>query len=98
MRARRAAAAAALASALIGFAAAQAQQAAPAPTTQATAPAADDKPVPAPGAKPFNTKCPVLTDEDVVPKHTVTWRGVNVGLCCAKCQKKFIANPQAYVA
>src|SRR5262245_22371049 len=54
------------------------------PATPAATPGADDKPVAAPGAKPINAKCPILTDEDSVPKYTVTWRGVNIGLCCAK--------------
>jgi len=67
-------------------------------STPAATPGADEKPVPAPGAKPINTMCPILTDEESVPKYTVSWRGVNIGLCCAKCQKKFLANPTAYLA
>ncbi len=45
---------------------------------------------------PINSKCPVLPEEDVDPSITVAWEGRTVALCCAKCQRKFLQDPQAY--
>lgn len=44
------------------------------------------------------TMCPVLTDEKIDPTMYVEYQGKRVYLCCAMCRKKFLANPQAYIA
>ncbi|MGQ0553220.1 MAG: DUF2231 domain-containing protein [Planctomycetota bacterium] len=48
--------------------------------------------------EPINTLCPVMTDEEVVAKYSVEYRGQVVGLCCAKCQRKFNEDPSLYIA
>ena len=45
-----------------------------------------------PGAKAINSKCPV-TGKDVDPTHIVTFEGKAVGLCCEKCEAKFVKAP-----
>ena len=48
--------------------------------------------------KPLNPKCPVLTDEDSDPAIFVEYQGKRVSFCCHKCQRKFLAEPEKYVA
>jgi uncharacterized membrane protein/YHS domain-containing protein len=47
---------------------------------------------------PINTKCPVMTEEDVDPEITVEYMGRTIGFCCDRCVKKFQADPQRYLA
>lgn len=47
--------------------------------------------------QPINTMCPVMTDEEVVPKYTLEWDGKTVGFCCRKCLGRFGGNPEKYV-
>ena len=46
--------------------------------------------------KAINTKCPV-SGKDVDPAHVVLFEGKFVGLCCDKCQAKFVAEPKKYI-
>lgn len=48
-----------------------------------------------PGA---NTMCPVLTDEPVDPEIWVDYQGRRVYLCCQRCRKQFLENPEQYLA
>jgi hypothetical protein len=36
---------------------------------------------------PTNTKCPIMTDDDVEAEHSVEMGGVKIALCCGKCEK-----------
>ena len=47
-------------------------------------------------AKAINTKCPV-SGKDVDPAHVVVFEGKAVGLCCDKCEAKFVAEPKKYI-
>lgn len=47
-------------------------------------------------AKAVNTKCPV-SGKDVDPAHVVLYEGKAVGLCCEKCEAKFVAEPKKYI-
>ncbi len=42
--------------------------------------------------------CPVLTDEPIDPAMGVEHDGQQVYLCCARCRKKFLANPDLFLA
>lgn len=44
----------------------------------------------------MNLMCPVLMDEKVDPEVFVEYEGRRLYLCCQKCQRKFVANPQRY--
>lgn len=47
----------------------------------------------------LNSMCPVLTDEPVDPEIVpVEYKGINIGFCCNKCRRKFLADPEEYVA
>jgi len=46
--------------------------------------------------KAVNTKCPV-SGKDVDPAHVVLFEGKAVGLCCDKCEAKFVAEPKKYI-
>lgn len=52
----------------------------------------------APGEGPVNTQCPVTPGETVDPRFTVMFKGVEIGLCCRKCEAKFNENPETYFA
>ena len=41
--------------------------------------------------------CPVMTEEEVDPEMTITFRGKTVAFCCDTCIKKFRANPDRYL-
>jgi len=47
---------------------------------------------------PVNTECPVTPGETVDPRFTVMYEGVEIGLCCRKCETKFNENPEEYFA
>ena len=47
--------------------------------------------------KPFNTICPV-TSEEVDPEITYTYKGKTYALCCNKCLKKIKADPEKYIS
>jgi len=44
-----------------------------------------------------NTKCPIMTDDDVDKEETIEFEGVKVGLCCGKCGKLFSTNARYYI-
>ena len=48
-------------------------------------------------AQDINKMCPVMTDEEVDPEMTITFRGKAVGFCCDICIEKFKANPDRYL-
>ncbi len=48
-------------------------------------------------AQEINTMCPVMTDEEVDPEKTITFRGKTVGFCCDICIEKFKGNPEKYL-
>ncbi len=48
-------------------------------------------------AQEINKMCPVMTDEEVDPEMTITFRGKAVGFCCDICIEKFKANPDRYL-
>ena len=48
-------------------------------------------------AVPRNEWCPVLTDEPIESKFTISYQGETVGLCCNKCKRKFLKNPEKYL-
>jgi uncharacterized membrane protein len=48
--------------------------------------------------QPINAMCPVMTDEEVVPKHSLEWRGRTIGFCCRKCVARFGREPEAFLA
>lgn len=52
-----------------------------------------DTPAPA----PINAMCPVMTDEEVVPKYSIEWNGQTIGFCCRKCVGRFERGPEQYV-
>src|SRR5688572_35832 len=60
--------------------------------TSETQPAADGQ---APAAP---IMCPVMTDEEIDPNIFVMYKGQKVLLCCQKCRRKFLAEPEKYVA
>jgi uncharacterized membrane protein/YHS domain-containing protein len=45
-----------------------------------------------------NPMCPVLTDEATDPDVWVKYQGRKVWFCCQKCKRKFLADPQPYLA
>jgi uncharacterized membrane protein/YHS domain-containing protein len=45
---------------------------------------------------PVNVMCPVTTDEPVDARITVNYQGKEIGFCCQKCRRQFLANPQDY--
>ena len=45
----------------------------------------------------INTMCPLLPDEPVDPRYIVTYQGQEIGLCCVKCKRKFLKDPEAWV-
>ena len=47
-------------------------------------------------AKPVNTKCP-LTDEDIDPAVTTSYKGKTVAFCCKDCVKDFNKDPEKYM-
>ena len=48
-------------------------------------------------AQEINKICPVMTEEEVDPEMTITFRGKTVAFCCDTCIKKFRANPDRYL-
>ncbi len=58
---------------------------------------ADEK-APATQPTPINKTCPVMEDEPINPKITVTHEGKTVGLCCKQCIRKFKGDPDKYLA
>ena len=44
-----------------------------------------------------NTKCPIMTDDDVDTEETVEFEGIKVGLCCGKCGKLWTKNAKYYI-
>lgn len=51
-----------------------------------------------PSRRLVNDRCPVTTDEFASPLHEIQFKGVAVRFCCAKCQRRFQENPEAYLA
>jgi YHS domain-containing protein len=47
--------------------------------------------------KPFNTICPVSTEE-ADPEITHTYKGKTYALCCNNCLKKFKKDPGKYIS
>ena len=47
--------------------------------------------------KPFNTICPVSTEE-ADPEITYTYKGKTYALCCNNCLKKFKKDPEKYIS
>ncbi|MHC4836945.1 MAG: YHS domain-containing protein [Planctomycetota bacterium] len=47
--------------------------------------------------QPINTMCPVMPDEEVVPKYWSEYQGRTVGFCCRKCLGRFEREPEAYL-
>ena len=48
-------------------------------------------------AQEINKMCPVMTEEEVDPAMTITFRGKMVAFCCDTCMEKFKANPDKYL-
>ncbi len=48
-------------------------------------------------AQEINKMCPVMTEEEVDPEMTITFRGKTVAFCCDICIEKFKANPDKYL-
>jgi YHS domain-containing protein len=46
---------------------------------------------------PFNTICPVSTEE-ADPNITYTYEGKTYALCCNSCLKKFKKDPEKYIS
>lgn len=46
---------------------------------------------------PGNEVCPIMTEDGIDPEHTVQVAGVEVGLCCGKCEKQWKANEKYYI-
>jgi YHS domain-containing protein len=44
-----------------------------------------------------NTKCLVMSDDDVDEKKTVEYKGKVYHFCCGKCVKAFNKDPEKYV-
>ena len=73
------------------------------PEATPSAPAVEPAPAPpavpaADGPAPINAHCPVMTDEDALPEHTLQWQGHTIGFCCNKCPRKFLEHPERYLA
>lgn len=49
-------------------------------------------------AEPVNRFCPVMTEEEIDPAITTTYRGQTIAFCCDLCLTKFEADPQKYMA
>jgi YHS domain-containing protein len=47
--------------------------------------------------KPFNTICPVSTEE-ADPEITYTYEGKTYAVCCNNCLKRFKADPEKYIS
>lgn len=47
---------------------------------------------------PINTMCPVMPDEPVDPEFTIVHEGQAIGLCCSTCRRKFLRDPDTYLA
>ena len=47
---------------------------------------------------PINEMCPVMPEEPVDPEFTIRWEGRNIGLCCSTCRRKFLREPEKYLA
>lgn len=47
---------------------------------------------------PLHDFCPVLTDEKIDPAISTLYKEQRVYFCCNKCRKKFLENPEVYVA
>jgi len=47
--------------------------------------------------KPFNTICPVSTEE-ADPEITYTYEGRTYAVCCNNCLKKFKSDPEKYIS
>lgn len=51
-----------------------------------------------PASKPsVNEICPVTPDEQATALHELTFRGVSVRFCCARCKSQFLLNPEPYL-
>lgn len=48
--------------------------------------------------KDANTTCPVMIKEEVNPDLHVEYKGRTIYLCCTKCKRKFLQNPDKYIA
>ncbi len=46
---------------------------------------------------PQNEMCPVMTDEPIDPQISTEYRGQTVYLCCRRCLRTFLENPEQYV-
>jgi len=44
-----------------------------------------------------NQYCPVTGDK-VKGKHFAVYEGKRYGLCCPMCERKFLKNPEKYIA
>jgi hypothetical protein len=44
-----------------------------------------------------NTKCPIMTEDDVDKEETVEFEGLKVGFCCGRCGKLFLESPRYYI-
>lgn len=53
---------------------------------------------PAMSPPPMNSYCPVMQNEIIDPKIIIEYAGRRIGLCCDRCKKKFLADPQRYAA
>jgi uncharacterized membrane protein/YHS domain-containing protein len=58
--------------------------------------AASQEPV-APARPQPGQMCPVMPDEEVDPEIYVDYRGQRIYLCCDKCKRKFLREPDRYV-
>lgn len=49
-------------------------------------------------AEAVNQYCPVTPDEPAESYITTEYKGQTIGFCCKRCLRKFIADPEAYIA
>ena len=47
--------------------------------------------------KPVNTKCAVMSQDDVDPAVTLEYNGKLVGFCCKDCIPDFKKDPEKYM-
>jgi hypothetical protein len=45
----------------------------------------------------MNVHCPVRPEDEADPNRWVLYKGKKVYFCCEKCQRRFLADPEAYL-
>ena len=47
--------------------------------------------------KDANTTCPVMLKEEVDPDLHVDYKGRRIYMCCTKCKRRFLNDPEKYL-